>query len=311
MDSGASFTSRPSHSASAASSSRASARPRFCSGACSQRCANEGRVVTRKRCADPLAAAAAACTPSSSWARAGSTLRSSASPAAFSTTRRPRRSNSAKPSCSSSPRICWLTALCVRCRTSAAARKFCSSATLRNAVRVLRGKRAILVSIPDQYGQNKSFPVGHLALYPYQRRQPIWNPIMNSQPLQPSILLSRSLTERVVSGVGKALRAAGILRVHWRDSRARRREARAVDAIADMNAHMLRDIGAHDRLIAHAAARSDDYHRRRIAIQLSTRLLAVTLIATATLVALAEAADSRPTGSAPATAQPIGDFTGA
>src|SRR5436309_1139949 len=53
---------------------------------------------------------------------------------------------------------------------------------------------------------------------------------MNSQPLQPSILPSRSLTERVVSGVGKALRAAGILRVHWRDSRARRREARAVDA---------------------------------------------------------------------------------
>ena len=133
---------------------------------------------------------------------------------------------------------------------------------------------------------------------------------MNSQPLQPSILLSRSLTERVVSGVGKALRAAGILRVHWRDSRARRREARAVDAIADMNAHMLRDIGAHDRLIAHAAARSDADHRRRIAFQLSTPLLVVTLIATAALGMVAEAAASRPTSEARATAQPIGDFTG-
>ena len=133
---------------------------------------------------------------------------------------------------------------------------------------------------------------------------------MNSQPLQPSVLLSRSFTERVVSGVGKALRAAGILRVLWRDSRARRREARAVDAIADMNAHMLRDIGAHDRLIAHAAARSDAEHRRRIAFQLSTPLLVVALIATAALGTPAEAADSRPTSRAPAQAQLIGDSTG-
>ena len=133
---------------------------------------------------------------------------------------------------------------------------------------------------------------------------------MNSQPLQPSILLSRSLTERVVSGVGKALRAAGILRVLWRDSRARRREAHAVNAIADMNAHMLRDIGAHVRLIAHAAARSDAEHCRRIAFQLSTPLLVVALIATAALGTVAKAADSRPTRRAPAKVQLIGDFTG-
>jgi hypothetical protein len=133
---------------------------------------------------------------------------------------------------------------------------------------------------------------------------------MNSQPLQPTLLLSRSLTERIVSGVGKALRAAGILRVHWRDSRTRRREARAVDAIADMNAHMLRDIGAHDHLIAHAAARSDADHRRRIAFQLSTPLLVVALIATAALGTVAEAAASPPTSRAPVQAQLIADFTG-
>ena len=133
---------------------------------------------------------------------------------------------------------------------------------------------------------------------------------MNSRSFQPSVQLSLSLTERVVSGVGKGLRAASILQVLWRDSRARRRDAHAVDAIADINAHMLRDIGAHDRLIAHSAARKDADHRRRIAFQLSTPLLVVTLIATATLGAGADAADSRPTGTAPATAQLIGSFTG-
>ena len=133
---------------------------------------------------------------------------------------------------------------------------------------------------------------------------------MNSQLLQPSSPLSLSLIERVVSDFGKAPHAAGILRALWRGYGARRRDACAVDAILDMNAHMLRDIGAHDRLIAHGAARSDADHRRRIAFQLSTPLLVVTLIATATLGALAEAADSRPTSEVPAKSQPIGNFTG-
>ena len=128
---------------------------------------------------------------------------------------------------------------------------------------------------------------------------------MSRQPLG-----SPSLIERVVSGIGKAPHAAGILRALWRRYKSRRRDACAVDAVADMNAHMLRDIGAHDRLIAHGAARSDADHRRRIALQLSTPLLVVALIATATLGTLAEAADSRPTSEARAIAQPIGDFTG-
>ncbi len=133
---------------------------------------------------------------------------------------------------------------------------------------------------------------------------------MNSRLLHPSALVSFSLTERVVSGLGKAQHAAGILRALWRGYRARRRDAGAVDGISGMNAHMLRDIGAHDRLIAHAAGRSDAAYRQRIGFQLSTPLLVVTLIATATLGALAEAADSRPAGSAPVRAQLIGSFTG-
>jgi len=133
---------------------------------------------------------------------------------------------------------------------------------------------------------------------------------MNSRLLQPSVLLPSSLTERVVSGVGKALRAARVLRVLWRGSRARRRARRTLSMPSDMNAHMLRDIGAHDRLIAHAAARSDAEHRRRVAFQLSRPLLVVALIATAALGTVAEAADSRPTSRAPTQAQLIGDFTG-
>ena len=62
-----------------------------------QRCANDGSSVTRRRCCAPLAAAAAARMPSSSWASAGSIARSSASPAALSTMRRPGRSKSSKP----------------------------------------------------------------------------------------------------------------------------------------------------------------------------------------------------------------------
>jgi len=133
---------------------------------------------------------------------------------------------------------------------------------------------------------------------------------MNRQLSQSSALQSRSMTERVLSGVGTALPVASALAALWRNYTARRRDARAADAIANMNAHMLRDIGADDRLIAHAATRKDADHRRWIAFQLSTPLLVVTLIATAALGASAEAADSQPTGTAPATAQLIGSFTG-
>jgi len=129
---------------------------------------------------------------------------------------------------------------------------------------------------------------------------------MHTHPSQPSVLLSLSLTERVVSGVGNAVHAAG---APWGDYTARR-DARAVDAIANMNAHMLRDIGVHDRLIAQASARKDADHRGRIVFALSTPLWMATLISAATLGAGAEAADSRSTGNASPTAELIGSFTG-
>ena len=133
---------------------------------------------------------------------------------------------------------------------------------------------------------------------------------MNAHSSQPSILLYRPLTERVVSEVGKALRAAGALLALWRIHRARSRDVRAVDAMTDMNEHMLRDIGAPDRLISHAAARRDADHHRRISVQLSTPLVVVALIATVALGAAAQAADLQPVSKASATAQVVGVFTG-
>jgi uncharacterized protein YjiS (DUF1127 family) len=149
-----------------------------------------------------------------------------------------------------------------------------------------------------------------MDLYAYQHRQSNKDPVMNAHSSQPSILLSRPLTGRVVSDVGKALRATGAVLALWRNHRARSRDVRAVDAMTDMNEHMLRDIGASDRLISHVAARRDAVHRRRIAVQLSTPLLVVALIATVALGAAAEAADLRPASKASAKAPVFGVFTG-
>ena len=133
---------------------------------------------------------------------------------------------------------------------------------------------------------------------------------MNAHSSQPSVILSRPLTERIASEVGKALRAAGAVLALWRSHRARSRDVRAVDAMTDMNEHMLRDIGAPDRLISHAAARRDADHRRLISVQLSTPLVLVALIATVALGAAAEAADLQPASNASVKAPAAGLFTG-
>ena len=118
----------------------------------------------------------------------------------------------------------------------------------------------------------------------------------------------------VVGGVAALTKALGadirVLVALWRDSRARSREVRALDTTKDMNEHMLRDIGAHDRLISLSAARRDADHRRRISVQLSTPLLVVALTATAVLGAAGEATDSRPMSKAAAKSQLVGVFTG-
>jgi hypothetical protein len=116
--------------------------------------------------------------------------------------------------------------------------------------------------------------------------------------LRPSPSTGPGLTS---SGDGLRLRA---LRTMWRDYETRRREARAFDAIGDMNEHILRDIGAPDRLVANAAARKAAHDRRRFPVQLSVSVLAAALIANAMPTLAAEATKAYAQG------QTVGVFTG-
>ena len=132
---------------------------------------------------------------------------------------------------------------------------------------------------------------------------------MNTQSSQAYAPL-RLLTERLTTGVSKTLRAASVLPRLWRANKARRREVLAFDAITDLNEHTLRDIGASDRMIAHAAGRSDADHRLRISVQQWALLWVVALIATAAFDAAGEPADSRQVSKASSEANVVGVFTG-
>ncbi len=132
---------------------------------------------------------------------------------------------------------------------------------------------------------------------------------MNAYLSQPAVVLSRPLIGGVVSGVGKVLRAAGMVLASWRDNRARSRAVRGVDA-THLSEHILRDIGVHDRLISRVAAHSDADHRQWIWVRLSAAFWVIALMVTTTLAATGEATASPPTGKPGAKAQMVGVFTG-
>ncbi len=85
---------------------------------------------------------------------------------------------------------------------------------------------------------------------------------MNSCSAQHAIASPHPPTGRIDGGVGGALHAAlnttlnAIARV-WRDHKARSDELRTFDSVADLNEHVLKDIGAPHWLISRAAARQD------------------------------------------------------
>ena len=69
-------------------------------------------------------------------------------------------------------------------------------------------------------------------------------------------------TPKLVPGVWDVVRAGlRALVATWRDQRERRRRVHAFDGIADMNEHLLKDIGAPSSLISRAAARTEIQHR--------------------------------------------------
>src|SRR5437899_4501046 len=134
--------------------------------------------------------------------------------------------------------------------------------------------------------------------------------ILKFQPSQSVIFPSRPLAERVFAGSSDALRVAlSVAETLWGRHKVRSRQARAMRAISDMNEHTLRDIGAPDQLISHAAARSRAHHRRQISLQLLVSLLAGALIATATPIS-AEATHPPTTSKERTQERIVGVFTG-
>jgi uncharacterized protein YjiS (DUF1127 family) len=65
---------------------------------------------------------------------------------------------------------------------------------------------------------------------------------------------------RTAVSIGGALRALVAL---WRSRLERRRQIRAFDGLADMNEHLLRDIGASDWSMSRAATRMEATHQPR------------------------------------------------
>ena len=80
---------------------------------------------------------------------------------------------------------------------------------------------------------------------------------------QVAVVLSRPLANRFVEGLADALGAAlRRLQGGWRRYQAYRAEMRAFNAIAHLNQHVLKDIGAPHGLIAQASARREAAHLR-------------------------------------------------
>ena len=78
---------------------------------------------------------------------------------------------------------------------------------------------------------------------------------MNTTTCPSNIALYRPWHQRVLDySIADVL---GALRAAWTESARRRRERRELDAVADMNELLLRDIGAPDWMVADATARRD------------------------------------------------------
>jgi len=96
----------------------------------------------------------------------------------------------------------------------------------------------------------------------------------------------------------------------WRE-RANRRHLRAGEPVSAMNEHLLKDIGALDRLISSPAARERPMLRRiRGGAFACVVLLGAVLVATATDTWAAEAAPARPPTATPASPEIVGVFSG-
>jgi uncharacterized protein YjiS (DUF1127 family) len=83
---------------------------------------------------------------------------------------------------------------------------------------------------------------------------------MTYQPSSP-VVVSSPLREP--AGAGNVFRA---MVARYRNHLERRRQRRAFDGIAEMNDHLLKDIGALDSLISRSATRMETAHQTRFEI---------------------------------------------
>ena len=112
----------------------------------------------------------------------------------------------------------------------------------------------------------------------------------------------------VLAVLGERLgRAKRQLLSRWHDYQARRQEARALVAINEMDAHLLRDIGAPDQLIARAVERRRASPWREVSLRLSMVLVTIAVIGAVAPPSVAEAAGPQKTD---AQRQMAGVFTG-
>jgi len=93
---------------------------------------------------------------------------------------------------------------------------------------------------------------------------------MNCQLSQSSACIQYSLPERFVASFGEASRAAiAAFQSAWRKQAVTQTQANALELMADIDEHTLRDIGAPNWLIAQAVERKDAYHLRLLELHRS------------------------------------------
>jgi hypothetical protein len=123
--------------------------------------------------------------------------------------------------------------------------------------------------------------------------------------------LVRSSVDRPFAALEDRLREAKrLLLSRWHDYQVRRAEARSLVAVSEMDAHMLRDIGAPDQMIAQAAERSRIPRWIDDPFRMSMVLVAIAAIGMSEPAPAAEAAASQRTVNAYAQGQMVGVFTG-
>ncbi len=88
---------------------------------------------------------------------------------------------------------------------------------------------------------------------------------MNCNEATSSLMVSRPLTERIVGEVFDALRSAALAAAGlWSQPSVSGVDERAFESIANLDEHMLKDIGAPHWLVARAADERDARHLRWI-----------------------------------------------